>query len=78
MAFNVKNLVNLTNGKKGTIPTLYYFYNADNDNVTGDGYIPNDVTIAEGDQIIIISKDYEDKDEGYLTLNNGKLKINLR
>jgi len=60
MAFDIKNVMSISNRKSGAsgIPSIFAFYNSASDTVTDAGFIPANVGIKEGDQVMVIDADY--------------------
>ena len=50
----------IANNKSGVsgIPNVWAFYNADGDTVTAAGFIPADIGVKAGDQVMVIDADY--------------------
>jgi hypothetical protein len=81
MAFNLKYLVTIHDGKKGVVPSEHRYYNYDNTsdaNLQAEGYFDITTGILAGDQITIYSQNYTQAKTGYFSLVNGKLDLTLR
>ena len=77
MSYKIENLTPLQNGKNSKVPTLWTYYNEDNDDITTANYMKKDCGLKNGDQVISISNDYTERSNYYVSINANNYQITL-
>lgn len=73
MAFSRDNLTPIgNNGKRGSVPSIWFYYNEDGDTVTTSGYMTNCFELTAGDMIIELSSNKQTATFYYVSaVSNG-------